>query len=175
MVFMAILPIVALDVDGVLAPLEDPDMGPPACWPPEDWQRATDRGNFGLAVARPVVAFLKAIHEQGRAEVVWHTSWMERAPQWLAPDLGLPEWPVLATREEHRSGGWWKASSIERLLSSGRSVIWLDDDIDYSEEEGDLDAFKGHPKLFTLCPEVMRGLEAEHLQLIDAKLKEWGH
>lgn len=172
---MTRLPLIALDVDGVVCPLVDPMAGMPTVWPKPAWTQTTDGETHGVAAATPVLAFFTRLHEAGRADIAWHTSWRDRAPRHLAPALGLPAWPVLATQEEYISAtGWWKTRAIERMLAQGRKVIWIDDDIPYSESIGDLDSVKAHAGLFTVASEVMEGLTQAHLTLIDNKLKEWG-
>src|SRR3954463_15968798 len=74
-------PILLLDVDGVLnAALLDL---------PEGWRRGTFNG-FLLSWDPTVTARLRGLHEAGRVEIQWLTTWTTKADQLLAEPMGLP-------------------------------------------------------------------------------------
>jgi hypothetical protein len=50
-----------------------------------------------------VVNFLTGVHEEGRAEIRWHTTWQHDA-QNLADLVGLPKFPVADAPEAPRDG-----------------------------------------------------------------------
>src|SRR3954447_18304884 len=75
------VPILLLDVDGVLnaARLDLPD----------GWQRGTFNG-FVLSWDPTVTARLRELHESGRVEIQWLTTWTTNADRLLAEPMGLP-------------------------------------------------------------------------------------
>ena len=74
-------PILLLDVDGVLnAPRREL---------PEGWQRGTFNG-FLLSWDPTITARLRELHESGRVEIQWLTTWTTDADRLLAEPMGLP-------------------------------------------------------------------------------------
>src|SRR3954467_10311157 len=75
------VPILLLDVDGVLnaARLDLPD----------GWQRGTFNG-FVLSWDPTAPARLRELHESGRVEIQWLTTWTTNADRLLAEPMGLP-------------------------------------------------------------------------------------
>ena len=75
------VPVWLLDIDGVLnAAAKKPDRN---VWPAADWieGRAHEAGGaaWRILAARPVVDFIRGVHEEGRAEIRWHTTWQHDA------------------------------------------------------------------------------------------------
>lgn len=176
---MNTLPLIALDVDGVVSPISGHSHFPePALlfWDVEDFCQAQSPGSFGLYSAKPVLEFLREIHEEGRANIKWHTSWRENAPKILGPDLNLPDWPVFEDNGAWKnSSGWWKLDPISALVKSGEKVIWVDDDINDAVVSGEIStSLIESPGLHIISPDVHVGLTKADLESIDNKLKEWG-
>jgi hypothetical protein len=75
------VPILLLDVDGVLnaARLDLP----------KGWRRGTFNG-FMLTWNPTVTARLRELHDSGRVEIQWLTTWTTNADQLLAEPMGLP-------------------------------------------------------------------------------------
>src|SRR3954447_9533424 len=75
------VPILLLDVDGVLN----------AAWVdlPEGWARGTFNG-FVLTWDPTVTARLRELHDSGRVEIQWLTTWARHADELLAEPMGLP-------------------------------------------------------------------------------------
>ena len=173
------LPIIALDVDGVISPLGGQDHFPEAAlvaWNADDLIQAKSSEAFGLYAVKPVLDFLSTVHNDGRAAIHWHTSWRTRAPKILAPDFKLPEWPLLNDNGAyHSSKGWWKLDTIEATISEGHRVIWLDDDVSDAVNSGEIGLeLTSNKNLHIVSPDVMVGLTQTDLNSIDVKLKEWG-
>jgi len=90
-------PVWLLDIDGVINAPTAPGRKPPLhVWPADDWIDTRvwgHRQRFRICVARPVVDFIREVHESGRAEIRWHTTWQDLANQ-LGEAVGLPELPA---------------------------------------------------------------------------------
>lgn len=130
-------PVWLLDVDGVLnAQSAKP---PRSVWPADAWLRFayTDRRDgtdYPVLVAQPVVDFVRCVHDAGRAEIRWHTTWQDQANV-LGVRLGLPAFPVHDAPEYAAAGGdgrgvnWWKLPAARRVVADeGRALLWTDDD-----------------------------------------------
>ena len=123
-------PLLFLDVDGPLIPFG----GAPQqyrTWPTAPAPQAD--GNPLLARINPGHGpHLRAL----ACELVWATTWMADANQYIAPRLGLPPLPVVtwpeasAADEEHdeRQGLHWKTRTLVRW-AAGRPFAWVDDEI----------------------------------------------
>nr|WP_198318740.1 hypothetical protein [Pseudofrankia inefficax] len=68
-------------------------------------------------------------------ELVWATSWMADANEYIAPRLGLPElavvtWPEPSDLDAHdeRQGLHWKTRALV-TWAAGRPFAWIDDEI----------------------------------------------
>jgi hypothetical protein len=169
------LPIIALDVDGVLSPVTLRSTAPEAphlVWPLEEFVQAKSAGSFGIFAARPVLDFFKGIHNK-RAIVKWHTSWRENAQANLAPDFDLPAWDLFSGRSAWlNSQGWWKFDDVLTAVNNGERVIWIDDDIADSEEI--TDSFRQNSNVHMISPGCRSGLTPTHLEEITIQLKNWG-
>jgi hypothetical protein len=166
-------PVWLLDVDGVLnAIATQPDR---TVWPADQWLRTTAEAqgsDWPILAARPVLDLIREVHEQGLAEVRWHTTWQQHAVKTLAPALDLPEFPVqddLGAVDgyfDDESGTvryrWWKRPAAEHVVQvEGRRLIWTDDDI--STHRSQLDALAEH---LLIAPQTRLGLTPRHLRQI---------
>ncbi|MBF9129495.1 hypothetical protein I0C86_11020 [Plantactinospora sp. S1510] len=98
-------PVWLLDIDGVLnAVTKTPD---PNVWPLDQWSRgeASDgETEWPILFARPVADFIRQVHEEGRAEIRWHTTWQQEAGA-VGKLLDLPTFPVQPSPEWAVPGG----------------------------------------------------------------------
>lgn len=135
---------VALDVDGVVSPVVDPE-DPLHHERQTGWSFTSLEGvMLGSVVGDPVIQTLfdlgcAGVVERGGSdgrdtaaasgiEVLWHTSWWREAPESLAPALGLSALSggiekMFATEDEYLgkshatwSSNWWKLAVVERWL-----------------------------------------------------------
>jgi hypothetical protein len=120
-----IRPLVFLDVDGTLLPLDaaEPfDAG-------QDWQAWQATGNPRLAyVDRTHGPRLLALG----AELMWATAWMHDANEVIAPLLGLPRLPVLELPQwesDYRDDGLHWKTRVLAAHAGGRPFAWLDDEL----------------------------------------------
>ena len=116
---MSDLPILALDVDGVICPLDN------------DRHEIEGDVDFRLVDGVPLRLFrtaLEAVSElKPLYELVWATGWGERANEFLAPGLGIQR---LGSVEFESFGSKrsadWKIEAIEEFAGS-RRLAWIDD------------------------------------------------
>lgn len=158
-------PIIALDVDGALSPVTtagdelDPKL---KAW--DSYSQGSPK-SFEAWIADGVLDFLKSVHEKGRAEIRWHTSWGSAVHWSLEPDFGLPHWERIP---EVSSTKWWKLAALEEVHQSNPEtrIVWIDDDISKKVRHKKVDElFNG--KCFTVSPNKRIGLTPKHLQQID--------
>jgi hypothetical protein len=165
-------PVWLLDIDGVVNALS---RGPVAgSWPSDQWvQRAvaadipgSGRMVLPIFVAQPVLDFIARVIRTGAAEVIWHSTWREAAVSDLAPVLGLPAMPISVAPEwTHRPERiWWKLPAAQRVVQSGRRLVWTDDDIAVVPDQvADVAA---HPDTLLISPDPQAGLTADNLRSI---------
>jgi hypothetical protein len=168
------VPVLLLDVDGVLNALRHD--------PPEGWRQGTFNG-YRFAWDPTVTARLRRLHESGRVEIQWLTTWAEDADRLLAEPLGLPR----GLRVHARPGmaptgfsglfaaavahGWWKLDAARALAEAepDRRIVWIDDDL--AEQAAETGEWLGaHPHVLVVAPELSRGLTHEQLDEIEAWL-----
>lgn len=108
-------PLLALDVDGVVAPLG-------SCSGLE-----LEIGGVPLWIEEGVPARLRRLAEV--FSVVWSSSWGRRASIELAPRVGLPQGlPFVSFGRRSRPGGWWKLPGLRRF-AGGRALAVVDDEV----------------------------------------------
>jgi membrane-associated protease RseP (regulator of RpoE activity) len=167
-------PILLLDVDGVLnAVLLDL---------PEGWQRGVYNG-FVLSWDPTVTARLRALHESGRVELQWLTTWTRRADELLAEPMGLPRGlrthdrddvlPTGFTGELRGVSGWWKLAAARAVAEAepGRRIVWIDDDL--AEQADDTSEWlAANGQVLVVAPDLFTGLTHAELDRVEAWLDE---
>ncbi len=178
------VPIWLLDIDGVLnAVTDEPDR---RVWPEQEWIRTTAPSNHDLEwpilAATPVLDFLRRVHEQGRAEIWWHSTWQHHSVN-VGAALGLPAWPVrdcpefgtqeteLATPLGRTRQTWWKLPAAQRVLAQGRPLLWTDDDARRQLRAADTRPWGA--SALVVAPPVDAGLTPRQLRRIDRWLTNW--
>lgn len=191
--FRTQIPLLLLDVDGVVNAIRgggNRRPWPPArVWPATDWWqlrvRAGDEGTYPITVANPVLDMLHTIHDLRLAEIRWHTSWQEHAARDLAPVLGLPEFPVQDRHgavvsypltpprrwaDRDRDEVWWKLPAAIQVVTEGRGLVWLDDDLRTYRSQVEASPIAQHPDRLLIAPLEGEGLTPRHLARITEHL-----
>ncbi len=179
------VPVWLLDIDGVINALADPP--DTKVWSARRWVRAKAESAHGIEweilAATPVLEFLRKVTADGRAEILWHSTWQHHAVN-VGAALGLPEWPVLPCPEfemdstaiavplRNRVSSWWKLPAALRVLEGGDALLWTDDDARFQLRRGDTAAWGD--KALVIAPTAAKGLTGKHLRRIDAWLTNQG-
>jgi hypothetical protein len=167
-------PVWLLDIDGVVNALSRAPVR--GSFPCDRWieimvhteMPGIGPASFPIRAARPVLDFVARVHASGAVEIRWHSTWREAAITDLAPALGLPDLPISVAPEwtdHHGIVPWWKQPAAERVLASGRHLVWTDDDI--AVFRPDLAAFDGRDDALLIAPDRDRGLTQPELDAID--------
>ncbi|MGY1714201.1 HAD domain-containing protein [Geodermatophilus sp. SYSU D01106] len=164
-------PILLLDVDGVLnAPRRELPAG---------WRQGSFNG-YRLAWDPTITARLRELHESGRVEIQWLTTWAGDADRLLAEPMGLPR----GLRVHARAGaaptgflgifgggsGWWKLTAAQEVAAAepDRRIVWIDDDLaEQADDTGDWLA--ANPHVLVVAPDLYVGLTHEQLD----RVEEW--
>jgi hypothetical protein len=166
------VPVLLLDVDGVLnARRRDP---------PEEWRQGRFSG-YRFAWDPTVTARLRRLHESGRVEIQWLTTWAEDADRLLAEPLGIPR----GLRTHARPGvgptgysgrlpvltRWWKLARARELAETepGRRIVWVDDHLTQRATDT-AEWLSTHPHVLVVSPDRYQGLTHADLDEIEAWL-----
>lgn len=156
-------PVLMLDIDGVLAPLDRRQQG---CT-----YRSVDAGGWQGAVT-VVVEVIEALRDLITRRIVdarWLTSWENEARTCFAPAVGLPRLPVYGASDApvRADEVWWKTGVVERYLAEAeRRVMWVDDELTV---HGALDLAITDTRLRLLEIDPLVGLTLDDL----ATIKSW--
>ena len=165
-------PILLLDVDGVL--------NAASVHLPEGWERGVFNG-YVLSWDPTITARLRKLHESGRVEIQWLTTWTTDADRLLAEPMGLPRGLVTHARADSAPTGflgplggrasWWKLAAARAVAEAepDRRIVWVDDDL--AEQAADTGEWlAAHPHVLVVAPELLVGLTHEQLDQIEAWL-----
>jgi hypothetical protein len=167
-------PVLLLDVDGVLNAVRR-DL-------PEGWERGTFHG-YVLSWDPTVVARLRKLHESGRVELQWLTTWTEMADRLLAEPMGLPRGltthnrdDVLPTGYGGRLGGmtgWWKLTAARAVAEAepDRRIVWIDDDL-AAQAEDTSEWLAANGQVLVVAPDYATGLTHAELDRVEAWLDD---
>ena len=165
-------PILLLDVDGVLnTPRRDL---------PDGWERGRFNG-YVLTWDPTVTARLRRLHESGRVEIQWLTTWTTDADRLLAGPMGLPRGLRTHARADAAptgflgsldgASGWWKLAVAREVAAAepDRRIVWIDDDLaEQADDTGDWLA--ANPHVLVVAPDLYVGLTHEQLDAVEAWL-----
>jgi hypothetical protein len=152
------------------------------------WLRTEARGSgtdWPVWAARPILDFIRRVHDAGAADIRWHTTWQEESATFAAA-VGLPDFPVLPCPEyaeyttPQRLGGaiptgagWWKLAAARRVVEEeGRPLLWTDDDVDLKigRTHDVVERLRTTAPVLIVCPRQHLGLTRKHLRAIAAFL-----
>ncbi|WP_354643894.1 HAD domain-containing protein [Kitasatospora camelliae] len=162
-------PLLLLDIDGPLNPYAAKPTRRPEGYTthrmnPDSW---VARGN-----RKPLRVWLN--HDHGRTlqalpyDLVWCTTWMAEANEWIAPHLGLPTLPYVPFEELWASrpdGTYFKTWDIVRW-AQGRPFAWVDDEIGRADRDYAAAQHEGPALLHHVDPRV--GLAEADFQTLAA-------
>jgi hypothetical protein len=159
-------PVWLLDVDGVL------NASRPA-WSATPRHRSvwshTDQASYPLRWAPELIARIRALHVEGRAEVRWCTTWCLDADE-LEHLWGLPELERALTADPMpRGSACWplKLAAARAVLDDGRRLIWTDDDA-LPKPGPERDELTANGLALLIAPRPHRGLTPADLDRIEA-------
>lgn len=154
-------PVILLDVDGVLnavcrGPAPDNEF--------DDFTEAMCLG-FLITYSQEMGRRLAALD----ADIVWLTTWQERANEHIAPLFGWEEKPVVPDISKP-SAEWWKNTSAQAFIEADpRPFIWVDDDLSCSiRTDSDIRWIEnlGVPNLL-ISPTTNRGLRPKQIDMME--------
>lgn len=179
-------PVWLLDVDGVVNAIgKTPNT---SIWPRDQWSSGTascQGREWPIMWSKVVVEFIREVHQAGRAEIRWHTTWQHEASNIETlvglPSLGVADSPEFDNQAQYAARAildglprWWKLPAAIRVVrDEQRPLLWADDDI--SNELGtryDLGNLRQHAPLLTISPNQYTALTPKHLRQIAAWLTD---
>lgn len=117
---------------------------------------------------------MRALHDSGKVEIVWLTTWGNGANGGLRTLVGLPELRCVGEMEDPKYRGlhWWKDRARQDWLDEnpGARFIWTDDHISHYLTEEELDKILGDNGM-AICPPEETGLTHEDLDRIEEFLQ----
>lgn len=166
------LPVLLLDVDGVLNAVNSPDIL-------TDYISVcayAEGRRFPILYNPEIVKRLRDWHDKELVEIRWLTTWCDDADRSLAEAIGMPRGLWVEGVSEHRSTrhGWWKSEAARKVVmhNAFRQVFWCDDDLDYALLNGEVEWMRGFDNVTWICPITSAGLTHTHLDIIERKLEK---
>jgi hypothetical protein len=160
---------VYLDVDGVINAVTN------AAPPPWGWECETSTttvDGWPITWATDLVDRLNALADLPNVEIFWLTTWNTRAPELLAPALGIngTDWEVLGIADQYSSEhtmAWWKLPIIQRHMAetSPEAAVWVDDDIAF--DAAAVAWASSVENLLTISPRSSVGITRDEFDIID--------
>jgi hypothetical protein len=147
---------------------------------PERWHEGIFNGSQ-LSWDPTITARLRTLHESGRLEIHWLTTWATDADRLLAEPMGLPRGLTThAPRDAAPTGflgplggreNWWKLTAAREVAEAepDRRIVWIDDDL--RQQAADTGKWlAAHPHVLVVAPDLFVGLTHEQLDAVEAWL-----
>jgi hypothetical protein len=128
-----------------------------------------------------ITARLRELHESGRVEIQWLTTWTTNADRLLAEPMGMPRGlkthappdaaPTGSLGPLGGRSGWWKLTAARAVAEAepDRRIVWIDDDL--ARQAADTGEWlAAHPRVLVIAPDLFAGLTHEHLDAVEAWL-----
>lgn len=128
---------------------------------------------FQIMYKPDILKRLAALHEEGRVELQWLTTWEEQADLHLAEEFGLPRGLTIAgTYAEHSQGDsfWWKLNVVRGLYLDGHRIVWTDDDIAIEPEAAEYLSDLDPRQIIWDSPNDRVGITHEFIDRVEAWL-----
>lgn len=116
-------PLILLDIDGVINMHALSKEEQTAMW--SDSERKPNVNGYNIDYSPSMVKLISSWNL--KADVQWLTTWDDKANKYLAPALGLPEFPVAREAKEELSKD--KAFFKHAEKDPERTIIWIDDEL----------------------------------------------
>lgn len=113
-----------LDVDGVLNPNRPSEGSFTVLAKPDGVQ-------YKLILNKSQANMVKVLANQTDSSIVWATTWEDHANEWIGPNLGLPELPVVRLKSKFfgESLGSVKARAVKEYAGDTK-FVYFDDQYD---------------------------------------------
>jgi len=157
-------PVWLLDVDGVVNALEPGWSGPP-----RRGYASSGGHEYRIRWAPALVARIRALHESGVVDICWCSTWCVDADQ-IENLLGLPPLQRAWTVDVNGlAASLAKLEAARAVLASGRRLVWTDD-LEVPTSGQVYEELTAGGRALLITPVSRRGLQPEHLDLIEAFL-----
>lgn len=129
-----------------------------------------------ITFAQGVIDFLNQLIEEGH-EVLWLTTWEERANTWICPNVGLKKLKLAGEYNLcFNNKLWWKHEIVKNLWENDPvPFVWLDDDLGATLLDGGDSALEWAKNLAEHClavaPDTRVGLTPANLDQISEFIK----
>jgi hypothetical protein len=169
------VPIVLLDIDGVLNML-GPQMGVKSAWGPNMVQNSSIQNHknakYPFYWCPAVVTKLNDWSDRDLIEVRWLTTWDADAPKFVAPVLGLRDWPLARDPVLKLT----KLAAATRIAKDNpnRPIVWIDDDLGSFFKPGDQESlvfWTTRKKTLFIMPNALQGLTESDVLAVEAFIK----
>ncbi|MFC4072577.1 hypothetical protein [Actinoplanes subglobosus] len=156
-----------LDVDGVINAFRAGWWHTRPCVA-QVWSTA-DAYDYRIRYERRLVDAIRAVHEEGLAEVTWCTTWCSDADA-LEDALDLPALPRAFTAPVKGTDACEaKIAAARRVVASGRLLVWTDD-VEVGHHAGECAAWVEAGKALVIAPDESRGLRPGQVRRIQSFL-----
>jgi hypothetical protein len=158
-----VIPVWLLDVDGVVNAFRAGWYTAPRL---VQVHSAADDYDYRIRYEPRLVEAIRRVHEDGRAEVTWCSTWCSDAAA-LEDALGLPALPRAFTEPVKGAAACAaKLDAARRVVAAGRRLVWTDD-VEVGHHAGDCAIWAANGTALAVGPNGSRGLRPRDLRRID--------